>query len=72
MKKNMDSALRRDTLKKVLKRVGRYRLSILLSLLLAAGTVGLTLYVPILTGQAIDRVLGPGRVDFPGIARILT
>lgn len=41
-----------------------------LSLLLAALTVALTLYFPILTGDAIDRILAPGRVDFEGVANL--
>ncbi len=62
---------RSGTLKKVLARVARYRLSIACSLLLAALTVTLTLYVPILVGRAVDLIAGPGRVDFAGLARIL-
>jgi len=39
--------------------------------LLAAATVVLTLYIPILTGQAVDFILAKGLVDFVGIAVIL-
>ena len=43
----------------------------LLSLLLAVVTVALTLYVPILTGQAVDRIVSQGLVDYEGLVRIL-
>ena len=42
-----------------------------LSLLLAAVTVAATLYVPILTGDAVDLIVGPGQVDFAGLLAIL-
>lgn len=48
-----------------------YRIYVIASLILAAVTVALTLYVPILTGCAVDLALGKGRVDFEGIFRIL-
>ncbi len=60
-----------ETLRRVLQDIGHYRWLLLLSLLLAVVTVALTLYIPILTGQAVDRVLGPGRVDFAGLKGIL-
>ncbi len=41
------------------------------SLLLAAATVAMTLYIPIVTGQAVDLLLGPGRVDFAALLRLL-
>ena len=59
------------TMEKILHCLVRYRLLLLLSLLLAAGTVVLTLYVPILIGRAIDLIVGKGRVDFSGIMRLL-
>ena len=60
-----------DTLKKVQRYLKAYRFLMALSILFAAITVGLTLYIPILIGQAIDLILGPGQVDFPGIWRLL-
>ena len=60
-----------QTLRKVLRVIGRYKALLIFSVLLAAATVVLQLYVPILFGDAIDLILGPGRVDFGGIARIL-
>ncbi len=47
-----------------------YRRYLLVSLAFATGNVALTLYAPILVGRAIDLIIGPGNVDFPGIARI--
>ena len=60
-----------QTLRKVLRVIGRYKALLIFSVLLAAATVVLQLYVPILFGDAIDLILGPGRVDFGGIAGIL-
>lgn len=59
------------TLTKVLKYIKRYGFFLAASLVLAAVTVVLTLYVPILTGDAIDEIVGPGRVDFEKVASIL-
>ncbi len=63
-----DQAGSLDTLKKVMKFIGRYKILLLLSLILAAVTVVLQLYVPILFGDAIDGIVGKGKVDF-GIIR---
>lgn len=63
--------MKKGTLKKVLKRIKRYRLFILFSLLCAVVSVALSLYLPILTGEAIDLLLGPGEVDFSGLWPIL-
>lgn len=64
---------RRDgkTVKKVLRYLKAYKWLFLLSLILAAITVGLTIYIPVLIGRAIDLAAGVGRVDFDGIKRIL-
>ena len=59
------------TLKKVLRYIGKYKFLLPVSMLLALITVALTLYVPMLIGDAIDLILGKGNVDFDGIARIL-
>lgn len=69
--KQATDPIRRETLKKVLSRIGRYRGLLILSLLMAAAVVGLTLYVPVLTGEAIDRIVGPGQVDFAALLWIL-
>ena len=63
--------VQREALRKVLHRLKKYRVLIVLSILFAAVTVALTLYVPVLVGDAIDRILGAGQVDFAGIASIL-
>ena len=57
-------------LRRVLGCIRPYAWLVALSLLLAALTVALTLYFPILTGDAIDRILAPGRVDFGGVAKL--
>ena len=59
-----------DTIKRVLKHIGAYRWLVLLSLVLSAVTVALTLYIPILIGQAVDLITGEGQVDFDGLFRI--
>ena len=69
MKKSANASS--GTLKKVLRRIGRYKWLVALSLGLAAVTVLLTLYVPILVGRAIDGIVGPGQVDFGLIGSIL-
>lgn len=59
------------TLKKVFVYVKRYIPLIVISVLTAAASVGLTLYVPILAGNAIDCIVGKENVDFAKIADIL-
>ena len=59
------------TMKKVLDYIRKYWLLVGLSLLLAAVTVVLTLYVPILTGDAVDLLLGKGVVDFAAVFAIM-
>ena len=61
----------KEIIKKVLDYIGKYRIFLLLSIILAAISVALTLYIPILTGNAVDCILGPGQVDFAGILVIL-
>ena len=57
---------KKSTLKKVLSYIGSYKWLLAASILLAAVTVALTLYFPILCGRAIDCIIGPGKVDFTG------
>lgn len=64
-------AKNKTTLKKVWQYIKRYRFSLCFSILLAAVTVILTLYVPILVGEAIDRIIGPKNVDFENLIKIL-
>ena len=59
------------TLKRVLSNLKHYRVPLLFSLLFAAGSVALTLYIPLLTGDAIDLIVGKGRVDLKGVGRIV-
>lgn len=59
------------TIRKILSYLKKYRFLIVFSLLLAAISVALTLYVPILAGDAIDLITDPGAVDFAGIRVIL-
>lgn len=58
-------------IKKVLTRIKKYWFFLLLSIVTASITVASTLYVPILTGEAIDYIIGPGNVDFTAIGRII-
>lgn len=58
-------------MKRVLHYIKRSWLVLFLSILFAAVTVVLTLYVPILTGNAIDHIVDKGLVDFDGLLRIL-
>lgn len=53
-----------EVLKKLLNRISRYRVLLVLSVLLAAVTVILQLYVPLLFGDAIDEIAAPGKVQF--------
>ena len=61
----------KSTIKKVLKYIGRYKYLLPVSIFLALATVALTLYVPILIGDAIDLMIGVGQVDIPAVIRIL-
>lgn len=61
----------KETIRRVLSYIRRYTFFLICSLVLAAVTVALTLYVPILTGQAIDCIIAPGAVDFDAIRNIL-
>lgn len=60
----------KETIKKVLHYIRRYWFFLIVSLVLALITVVLTLYVPILTGQAVDLIVGKGQVDFTGVYHI--
>ena len=71
MKEYRKAAGRKDTFRKILKYIKKYRFSVVLSLLFAAVTVALTLYIPILTGRAIDYIVGPGNVDFAEVGKVL-
>ena len=70
--KNTGKASSSETLKKVLRVIGRYRILLAVSILLAAASVILQLYVPILFGDAIDGILGKGSVDFETVGYYLS
>lgn len=61
----------RRILGKILKSIRPYRLLVVLSLLLAVISVVLTLYIPILTGRGVDRIIDRGLVDFEGLLEII-
>ncbi len=60
----------KSILKKVFKYIGRYKIVVVLSMICAAASALLTLYVPILVGQAIDYIIGPENVDFNAITAV--
>lgn len=59
------------TLVRVLKYIKKYWIFLGISIVMAAVTVALTLFLPILTGKAIDLIVAPGKVDFDGIMKII-
>ena len=61
----------KETMKRVLKYIRKYTPALVLSLLLAGLTVLLTLYIPILTGNAVDLIIGKRQVDMPGVFAIM-
>lgn len=66
--KKMDSW---QAMKQLLPIIGRYRLLLFISIILAAVSVILQLYVPIIFGRAIDQIVGTGKVDFLAIGQDL-
>ena len=60
-----------QTIKKVFHRLGKYRIYLILSLILAFITVALTLYIPKLSGMAVDKIVGKGQVDFAALFKIM-
>ncbi|MDE6698255.1 MAG: ABC transporter ATP-binding protein/permease [Lachnospiraceae bacterium] len=63
--------MQKSTIKTVLGYIKRYNLLVVLSLFFAAATVALTLYVPILTGQGVDCIVGQGKIDFDTLGSII-
>ncbi|MBR4514271.1 MAG: ABC transporter ATP-binding protein [Lachnospiraceae bacterium] len=61
----------RDVIKRLLSYIERYSAFMALSFLMAALSVVSTLYAPVLTGEAIDKIISEGNVDFNGISDIL-
>lgn len=60
-----------ETLKKVFGHLGKYRIFVVFSVLLATVSVALTLYVPKLTGHAVDYMITAGEVDISGVLRVM-
>lgn len=70
-KNNKSGYSQSKTLKEVLKYIKKYMFYVALSVIFAAATVAMTLYVPILTGDAIDLIVGKGNVDFSAVYAIV-
>lgn len=70
-KNNKSGYSQSKTLKEVLKYIKKYMFYVVLSVVFAATTVAMTLYVPILTGDAIDLIVGKGNVDFSAVYAIV-
>lgn len=68
---DMRNEKQRDTIRKILQYMKRYRIFLILSVITAAANVVLSLYIPILTGDAVDCIIAEGKVDFAGILPIL-
>ena len=71
MKNNKIKQAKRTTLVRVFGLMRPYAGFLALSLLLAAAVVISTLYIPVLTGDAVDDIIGKGRVDFTALGKIL-
>lgn len=71
MAENKKKENQSTTLKKVLKYIERYKWYLILSLLFAVVTVAATLYIPVLTGDAIDYIIDKGKVDFSAVFEII-
>ena len=70
MKQTKKQGFDTKTLSRVLRDLKHYRFALLLSLLFAAATVALSLYIPILTGRAIDHIVWRGNVHWDALWRI--
>lgn len=70
-KKREKRLSQKDTIKKVIKYIRRYLFLAVLSLLCAFVSVVTTLYLPLLTGDAVDVMIGRGRVNFADLKEIL-
>ncbi len=64
-------AANKGTVRKVLKRIEKYKFYLVMSITMAAVTVASTLYVPIMVGDAIDYIIGPSNVNFTMITQTL-
>ncbi len=69
-KPNSKAKLNRSTIRRVLALIRPYTGSVILTLTLAAITVFTTLLAPVISGKAVDLIIGPGQVDFAGLAKL--
>ena len=69
--KQKNNTLKKSTLKQILQLIKPHMFFVVLSFLLAILTVVLTLYIPVLTGDAIDYIIEPGKVDFERLLPLL-
>lgn len=72
--KNMTSMQKKaqmQTLKQVMRYLGKYKIFLVFSIILAAVSVALTLYIPKLTGHAVDYIVSKGNVNFPGVFKVM-
>ena len=58
-------------IRRILSHIRKYRLLVVFSFLLALISVVLTLFIPVLIGQAVDEIVSPGKVDFTGLSEKL-
>ena len=63
--------MKRKTLLRILRFARPHMAYIVLSLVMAVASVSMTLYAPVLIGDAVDQIIGPGNVDFAGVLAIL-
>ncbi len=62
---------RKRTIKQILSHIGSYKWGLVVSVILAAISVALTLYIPLLVGDVVDLIVDKGLVDFASIGKIL-
>ena len=67
----MNNKLQSQILKRVLTELKSYNLSLIVSIMCALVTVYFTLRIPILTGKAVDCIIGTGLIDYDGLLLIL-
>ena len=61
---SMQKKAQMQTLKQVMRYLGKYKIFLVFSIILAAVSVALTLYIPKLTGHAVDYIVSKGNVNF--------
>ncbi len=68
---SMQKKTQMQTLKQVMRYLGKYKIFLVFSIILAAVSVALTLYIPKLTGHAVDYIVSKGNVNFPGVFKVM-